>query len=113
MTQLFAGSIRTHLQAEEESGQSVSFHQTDGHVDPVGATNALVKAVCNLGASAERHCPVNALQRENDHWLLDTSNGVVRASHVVVATSFVAERHPLINTPYSAIPFLTITSEAL
>ena len=28
MTQLFAGSIRTYLQAEEESGQSVGFHQT-------------------------------------------------------------------------------------
>jgi len=28
MTKLFAGSIRTYLQAEKESGQSVSFHQT-------------------------------------------------------------------------------------
>ena len=28
MTQLFAGSIRTYLQAEAESGQSVGFHQT-------------------------------------------------------------------------------------
>jgi len=28
MTRLFAGSIRTYLQAEQESGHSVSFHQT-------------------------------------------------------------------------------------
>jgi glycine/D-amino acid oxidase-like deaminating enzyme len=28
MTRLFAGSIQTYLQAEQESGQSVSFHQT-------------------------------------------------------------------------------------
>jgi len=28
MTRLFAGSIRTYLQAESESGQSVSFHET-------------------------------------------------------------------------------------
>lgn len=28
MTRLFAGSIRTYLQAEQESGQSVNFHQT-------------------------------------------------------------------------------------
>ncbi len=28
MTSLFAGSIRTYLQAQEESGQSVGFHQT-------------------------------------------------------------------------------------
>lgn len=30
MTRLFAGSNRTCLQAEEESGQAVSFHQTGG-----------------------------------------------------------------------------------
>ena len=111
MTRLFAGSIRTYLQAEEESGQSVSFHQTgglrlaaterelrlfreykaqyaelgipfyvrtpqevgelhplidtknifgaahtptDGHVDPVGATQALAKAASILGATVER-----------------------------------------------------------
>jgi len=30
MTRLFAGSIRTYLQAEKESGQSVGFHQTGG-----------------------------------------------------------------------------------
>ena len=28
MTRLFAGSIRTYLQAEQDSGQSVGFHQT-------------------------------------------------------------------------------------
>ena len=28
MTQLFAGSIRTYLQAQEESGQDIGFHQT-------------------------------------------------------------------------------------
>lgn len=28
MTRLFAGSIRTYLQAEQESGQSIGFHQT-------------------------------------------------------------------------------------
>jgi len=28
MTRLFAGSIRTYLQAEKDSGQSIDFHQT-------------------------------------------------------------------------------------
>ncbi len=145
MTKLFAGSIRTYLQAEEESGQSVSFHQTgglrlaaterelrlfheykpqyaklgipfhirtpeevaelhplldtsnifgaahtptDGHVDPVGATQALAKAAGLLGASVERHCPVSVLQRDADHWVVETPQGIVRAKNVVVATSF-------------------------
>ena len=30
MTRLFAGSIRTYLQAENDSGHSISFHQTGG-----------------------------------------------------------------------------------
>ena len=173
MTRLFAGSIRTYLQAEEESGQSVSFHQTgglrlaaterelrlfheykpqyaelgipfyvrtpeevaelhplidttnifgaahtptDGHVDPVGATHALVKAACNLGATAQRHCPVNALQRDNDHWILDTTNGVVRASHVVVATSFWAREMlaPLgLNIPLYATQHQEMITESI
>ena len=145
MTQLFAGSIRTYLQAQEESGQSVGFHQTgslrlaasqrelelfhvyapryeelgiefhirtpeevahyhpfidvssiygaahtptDGHVDPTGATNALASAAKNMGASIERYCPVQEIQRDGDVWLLNTSKGSIRAQHVVVATSF-------------------------
>ena len=30
MTRLFAGSIRTYRQAENDSGHSISFHQTGG-----------------------------------------------------------------------------------
>ena len=145
MTALFAGSIRTYLQAEKESGQSVGFHQTgslrlaaterelelfrvyarryeeldlpfhirnpeevaalhpfievdsiygaahtptDGHVDPTGATNALAMAARALGASIERRNPVGAITRDGAYWSLETTNGVVTARHVVIATSF-------------------------
>lgn len=145
MTRLFAGSIRTYLQAEEDSGHSVGFHQTgslrvattelerqqfhsfeekyktldipyhvvdndqieklhpcvkteglfgaahtptDGHVDPAGATHALVKAASKIGASVKRQCPVQALRKEGAYWLLDTADGIVRARHVVMAASF-------------------------
>ena len=145
MTSLFAGSIRTYLQAEQESGQTVGFHQTgslrlaatkrelelfevyapryaelgipffirnsdevaelhplidvgaiygaahtptDGHVDPTGATNALAQAARLLGASVERHCPVEAIDRPSGKWALETANGTVTAETVVVATSF-------------------------
>lgn len=145
MTELFAGSIRTYLQAQEESGQSVGFHQTgslrlaanrrelelfhvyaqryeeldiefhvrtpeevgefhpfidissiygaahtptDGHVDPTGATNALALAAKNMGASIERFCPVEGIDRDGDGWVLETPKGQIRARNVVVATSF-------------------------
>ena len=162
MTRLFAGSIRTYLQAEKESGQSVGFHQTgslrvattprelelfkrfnakyqslgipyqvvdndtiaslhpcietnglfgaaqtptDGHVDPTGATNALARAAQSHGAEVVRHCPVNALHKDKDSWLLETANGQIRPQHVVMATSFWTRELLLplgINTPLYA-----------
>lgn len=145
MTRLFAGSIRTYLQAEKDSGQSIGFHQTgslrvattpreleqfksfeagykvldipyhvvandfinsihpcintkglfgaahtptDGHVDPSSTTNALAKAARTLGASVELQCPVRAITKENNTWLVHTENGPVRTQHVVMAASF-------------------------
>lgn len=145
MTRLFAGSIRTYLQAQEDSGHSVGFHQTgslrvattalerrqfhsfeekykslgipyhvidndqinkhhpcintdglfgaahtptDGHVDPGGATHAMVKSSRKRGASVKRQCPVQALRKEGEHWLLDTQDGIIRTKHVVMAASF-------------------------
>jgi len=162
MTQLFAGSIRTYLQAEQDSGQSVSFHQTgslrvattprelelfhqykekyktldipyhvidnaqiaqlhpcidtnglfgaahtptDGHVDPVGATNALAASARAKGASVVRNTPVSLLRAQDDGWIIETESGDIRAQHVVVATSFWTREllQPLgINTPLYA-----------
>lgn len=173
MTRLFAGSIRTYLQAEEESGQSVSFHQTgslrlaaterelklfheyapryaelgipfhirtpeevaelhplidvsgifgaahtptDGHVDPTGATQALAMAARKMGATVERHCPVGAIHREAEHWVLETPNGALRASHVVVATSFWAREMlmPLgLNIPIYATQHQEMITESI
>jgi len=173
MTRLFAGSIRTYLQAEEESGQSVGFHETgslrlaatkrelelfhsykslyeelglpyfvrtpqevaelhpfveadqiygaahtptDGHVDPSGATHALAKSARAMGASIERHCPVNGLTRKNDVWELETEKGIIRAQHVVMATSFWAREmlEPLgINAPLYATEHHEIITETV
>ncbi|WP_170516014.1 NAD(P)/FAD-dependent oxidoreductase [Ruegeria atlantica] len=173
MTKLFAGSIRTYLQAEGESGQSVSFHQTgslrlaaterelnlfhtyklnydklgipfhvrtpeevadlhpllnvsgifgaahtptDGHVDPTGATQALALAARNMGATVERHCTVTALTREAGHWAIETANGTVRASNVVVATSFWAREmlSPLgLNLPVFATQHQEVITQSI
>lgn len=173
MTRLFAGSIRTYLQAEKESGQSVSFHKTgslrlaaneremnlfhkyapryaelgipfhirtpeevaelhplidvsgiygaahtptDGHVDPTGATQAMVMAARKMGATVERHCPVGAIHKDGEYWVLVTPNGPVRASHVVVATSFWAREmlNPLgLNIPIYATQHQEIITESI
>jgi dimethylglycine dehydrogenase len=173
MTRLFAGSIRTYLRAEAESGQSVSFHQTgslrlaaterelnlfhtykpsydelgipfhvrtpeevadlhplldvsgifgaahtptDGHVDPTGATQALALAARKLGAAVERHCPVIALSRDGGHWVIETENGSVRASKVVVATSFWAREMLLplgLNLPVYATQHQEVITQSI
>lgn len=173
MTRLFAGSIRTYLQAEAESGQSVSFHQTgslrlaaterelnlfhtykpsydelgipfhvrtpeevadlhplldvsgifgaahtptDGHVDPTGATQALALAARKMGAAVERHCPVIALSRDGGHWVIETENGSVRASNVVVATSFWAREMLLslgLNLPVYATQHQEVITQSI
>lgn len=173
MTRLFAGSIRTYLRAEAESGQSVSFHQTgslrlaaterelnlfhtykpsydelgipfhvrtpeevadlhplldvsgifgaahtptDGHVDPTGATQALALAARKLGAAVERHCPVIALSRDGGHWVIETENGSVRASNVVVATSFWAREMLLplgLNLPVYATQHQEVITQSI
>jgi len=173
MTQLFAGSIRTYLQAEAESGQSVDFHQTgslrlaaserelelfhvyapryeqmgipfhirtpdevkglhpfidvsniygaahtptDGHVDPTSATNALASAAKNMGATIKRHCPVEAMRREDGRWVLETPKGKITAQHVVVATSFWAREMLLslgINLPIYPTQHHEIITESI
>ncbi len=78
---------------------------TDGHVDPVGATNACAAAARQLGATVMRHTPVQALKQESGSWLLDTEQGQIRAQQVVVAASFWTREllAPLgINTPLYA-----------
>ena len=173
MTRLFAGSIRSYLKAEEESGQSVSFHNTgslrlasterelrlfhnfkahyamlgipyhvrtveevqalhpllvtdgifgaahtpgDGHVDSVGATNALAQAARKFGASVERQCPVGEIHREDGHWIIETPKGTVCARNVVVATSFWAREmlKPLgLNLPIYATQHQELITETI
>ncbi len=173
MTRLFAGSIRTYLQAEADSGQSVGFHQTgslrvattprelelfqqfttkyetlgipynvvdnntiaelhpcintdglfgaaqtptDGHVDPVGATNALALAARNKGAEVVRHCPVESVTPHNGGWVLETANGPIRAQRVVMAASFWTRELLLplgINTPLYATEHHELITESV
>jgi len=145
MTRLFAGSIRTYLQAEAESEQSIGFHQTgslrvavseheralyhsfesgyrsldipyhvvendvieslhpcidtsglfgaahtptDGHVDPTSTTNALAAAARKQGATIKTQCPVSAITKEGNSWIVHSEQGDVRTPNIVMAASF-------------------------
>ncbi|MEX0281214.1 MAG: FAD-dependent oxidoreductase [Arenibacterium sp.] len=61
------------------------FEPDDGHVDPTLATQAMAEVARAGGAQIWRNCPVLAIRREEDHWVLDTPNGAVETVHVVNA----------------------------
>jgi len=65
----------------------------DGHVDPAGAANAMVRAARNLGAAVSRRNRVLDIRRRRDgSFDVDTERGTVHAEHVVNAAGCYAHR---------------------
>ncbi len=65
----------------------------DGHVDPSGAANAMVRAARKLGASVSRRNRVLGIRRCRDgSFDVTTEQGTVRAEHVVNAAGCYAQR---------------------
>ena len=58
---------------------------TDGYVDPTGVTNALAKGATDRGAEIYRQTRVTGIEREGDRWLVETSEGEIRAEVIVNA----------------------------
>ncbi|MGR3679396.1 MAG: GcvT family protein [Paracoccaceae bacterium] len=61
------------------------YEPDDGHVDPSLATNAMAQVAVRGGAKIWRNCPVNAIRRDGDRWLIDTARGKIHTRHVVNA----------------------------
>lgn len=61
------------------------YEPDDGHVDPTLATNAMAKVARRNGVTILRWNPVQAIRRENGHWLVETKQGPIRAKHIVNA----------------------------
>lgn len=65
----------------------------DGHVDPAGATFALVKGARDGGAKVVRHNRVlNTTQQPNGEWLVETEQGNVTCEYVVNAAGAYAKQ---------------------
>jgi dimethylglycine dehydrogenase len=58
---------------------------SDGYVDPTGLTHALAKGATSRGARILRQTAVRAIERDSDHWRIETSRGEIRAEIVVNA----------------------------
>jgi dimethylglycine dehydrogenase len=66
------------------------FDPNDGDIDPAQLTQALAKGARNMGARIERFCPVTAVRREGDDWVIITEKGEIRCEYVVNAAGYYA-----------------------
>ncbi|MEM7379418.1 MAG: FAD-dependent oxidoreductase, partial [Pseudomonadota bacterium] len=65
----------------------------DGHVDPSGTCQAMIKGARQLGAEVLRHCRVlDTRQRPGGEWAVVTEQGTIVAEHVVNAAGYHARQ---------------------
>jgi dimethylglycine dehydrogenase len=66
------------------------YDPNDGDIDPAQLTQALAKGARDLGARIERFCPVTAVRRDGDDWIVSTPKGDIRCEKVVNAAGYYA-----------------------
>jgi len=66
------------------------YDPNDGDIDPAQLTQALAKGARLMGAHIERFCPVEAVRRDGDEWVLTTPKGEIRCEKVVNAAGYYA-----------------------
>jgi dimethylglycine dehydrogenase len=64
------------------------YDPNDGDIDPAQLTQALAKGARDLGARIERFCPVTAVRRDGDEWIVSTPKGDIRCEKVVNAAGY-------------------------
>ena len=64
------------------------YDPNDGDIDPAQLTQALAKGARDLGACIERFCPVTAVRRDGDEWIVSTPKGDIRCEKVVNAAGY-------------------------
>ncbi|MGO4838573.1 NAD(P)/FAD-dependent oxidoreductase, partial [Rhizobiaceae sp. 2RAB30] len=64
------------------------YDPSDGDIDPAQLTQALAKGARDMGASILRFCPVTAVRRDRDEWVVTTPQGEIRCEYVVNAAGY-------------------------
>jgi dimethylglycine dehydrogenase len=64
------------------------YDPNDGDIDPAQLTQALAKGARDLGAKIVRFCPVTAVRRDRDEWVISTAQGEIRCEYVVNAAGY-------------------------
>jgi dimethylglycine dehydrogenase len=64
------------------------YDPSDGDIDPAQLTQALAKGARDLGAKIVRFCPVTAVRRDRNEWVISTAQGEIRCEIVVNAAGY-------------------------
>ena len=64
------------------------YDPSDGDIDPAQLTQAFAKGARDLGARIERFCPVTAVRRDGDEWIVVTQKGEIRCEKIVNAAGY-------------------------
>jgi len=82
------------------------YHPDDGHIAPADLTMALRKGARGAGAEIYEHTEAQAMTRTpSGEWLVRTSQGEIRAEHLVLATgNYARETGRLLGLNVPAIP---------
>jgi gamma-glutamylputrescine oxidase len=64
-----------------------SFHPTDGEIQPVQFVRGIARLALSAGARIYEGSPAMALAEADDHILVSTPAGTVRAAHAILATN--------------------------
>jgi glycine/D-amino acid oxidase-like deaminating enzyme len=63
------------------------WNKTGGHINPLALARGLARVVLEQGGRIYARSPVESFKRENDHWIVTTRNGEIRARGLIVATN--------------------------
>ncbi|WP_168797841.1 NAD(P)/FAD-dependent oxidoreductase [Aliishimia ponticola] len=89
-------------------------YQRDGGIHPRKLLVALAQAARAAGVKIVAHCPVSAMRRDGTETTLQTAQGAVTATQVVVATNAYADaRTPAMHRRIVAIQTAAVATEAL
>jgi len=68
--------------------QGALYDPNDGDIDPAQLTQALAKGARDKGAKIVRFCPVQAVRREGNEWVVVSEKGETRCEYVVNAGGY-------------------------
>ena len=80
-----AAEIRRIVPAIADRFVAAAWCPGEGKINPLTATNALVRAARDAGVTLEELCPVTAVTRDGDRYAIDTPRGRIVSSKVLIA----------------------------